>query len=256
MKDMLQYVYQSGSGDDSAVLAVHMLGGFISMTDLKYGHSKRLIKTVLLLVLSFVMVIGVSLTANASAKSKAMKAYKKFLAKKNVVVIPKGTTMDYFSGKKYTSSPRSTLQFAIGYVNNDKVPELFVRTKSSVPYSNRCCAVFTCRGKKLYRLFAGDVYDSLTGYYKKTGYFCTFSSTEGTPYYNYLHRQDKTRRVEAAHVFFDGDPYDVYDEYVFGGKECSRSSYYQKVASVTKKKKMSKLKWYNNTSSKRKSKLK
>lgn len=105
----------------------------------RYLSSRRLAKAVLLLVLSFVMILGVSLTANASAKSKAMKAYKKFLAKKNVVVIPKGTTMDYFSGKKYSSSPRSNLQFAIGYVNNDKVPELFVRTKPSVPYSSKCC---------------------------------------------------------------------------------------------------------------------
>ena len=228
------------------------------MTDYreKVLSSRRLAKAVLLLVLSFVMILGVSLTANASAKSKAMKAYKKFLSKKNVVVIPSGTTMDYFSSKRYSSSPRSTLQFAIGYVNNDKVPELFVRTKSSVPYNSRCCAVFTCKGKSLCRLFAGDPYDSITGYYKKTGYFATFSSTEGTPYYHYLHRQDKTRRVEVAHVFFDGDPYDVYDEYVFNRVECSRTAYYQKVASVTKRKKLSKLKWYNNTSSKRKSKLK
>ena len=222
----------------------------------RYLSSRRLAKAVLLLVLSFVMILGVSLTANASAKSKAMKAYKKFLSKKNVVVIPKGTTMDYFSGKKYSSSPRSNLQFAIGYVNNDKVPELFVRTKPSVPYSSRCCAVFTCKGKTLYRLFAGDPYDSITGYYKKTGYFATFSSTEGTPYYNYLHRQDKTRRVQVAYVFFDGDPYDVYDEYVFNRVDCSRTVYYQKVAAVTKRKKLSKLKWYSNTSSKRKSKLK
>ena len=49
---------------------------------------------------------------------------------------------------------------------------------------------------------------------------------------------------------------DVYDEFVFNRAECSRTAYYQKVASVTKRKKLSKLKWYNNTSSKRKSKLK
>ena len=229
-----------------------------AMNTMNRTSNRSFVRMMLLLLLTALLLTALSLTAHASAKSKAMKAYKKMLSKKYVVVIPRGTTMDYWSssGRKYTSSKASTLQFAIGYVNNDKVPELFVRTKSNIPYGKRCCAVFTCKGKKVYRLYAGDSYCFLTGYYKKKGCFCTYESTDGTPYYRGLFQQNKTSAFPAAKILRDPDPEEGYTSYSVNGADCSRAVYLRKVASLTKNAKVNKLSWNNNTASKRRKKLK
>ena len=99
----------------------------------------------------------------ASAKKKALKAYKKMLSKKKLRINVEGAN----------TVRTSKLSFAVAYIDNNSVPELILKRTDDDEIGFNCHDLFYIYRKgKTKRLTASYGNVSMTGYYyKKTGFF-------------------------------------------------------------------------------------
>ena len=196
------------------------------------------------------MLIPSGNTYAASAKVKAIKAYRKKLSKSSIAVFPKGTKLyDEFwePPVSYTSTKSSQVTFATAYITKDNVPELIVRDPK---YGY---ALFTYKKGKVKRLLYWDNYDYPYGYYKKKGIYLNYASSEGTPHTDVYYKVTTTKAEKVMDVFFDGnDP--LY--YKVRNTEVSASTFKKAKKSYIGKSKLTKIKMRKNTKANRKKYIK
>ena len=194
--------------------------------------------TTLLLLFAFAMPASA-----ASTKSKALKAYKKLLAQKEITFVRSidGTTTKL-------SFPTSKMKFALVYLDNNTVPELVIDNLDNIPimwygeigFSDFGNAVFTYKGGKLKQL---DVYNSnwrLTKVYKKKGVF----------YSNNTHH-----KKEATYYYIKGTK-TIYIGSFENGKYYKKSAFQKLLKKYVGSTKATKIKYYKNTAANRKKYLK
>ena len=204
--------------------------------------------TTLLLLFAFAMPASA-----ASTKSKALKAYKKLLAQKEITFVRSidGTTTKL-------SFPTSKMKFALVYLDNNTVPELVIDNLDNIPimwYGEKLFsffggAVFTYKGGKLKQL---DVYTSnwrLTKVYKKKGVF----------YSNNTHTYDKK---DAIYYYIKGTKtidignFSAGKYYKNGAiKPIKKSAFQKLLKKYVGSTKATKIKYYKNTAANRKKYLK
>ena len=122
--------------------------------------------------------------ASLTGKQRALRAYKEFLSKPTVPIIPVGKryyNLDRCMVEYYTATPSSQVRFSLAYINNDNIPELIVERMEEC-WRHGLYGVFTYKNGKVTRLRSGGGEDYYIGCYTKTGTFLTRMITEGTPY--------------------------------------------------------------------------
>lgn len=200
----------------------------------------------------------------ASAKKKALKAYKAFLSKKTVTVIPNKTVLAEDDGFtiRYKPTPAGKVRFAIAYLDNNSIPELLV-LESSHKYDSgsQGLGIFTWKNKKVVRVGylvggAGVAYSYFSpksiGYYNRRALMIQSDVSEGV-YSTYYKLKNGKLKMEIYKA-------DYYGEVSYGRgasyKELSRKQFNRLIRRLTKGKKMKKLVFRANTPANRKSYLK
>lgn len=195
---------------------------------------KRL-KRLLLATMLFALMLAPLNVSAASQKTKALKAYKSYMAKKG-----------------------SSAKFAVAYLDKDSVPELIYYVPSKPQYK-----VFTWKNGKMKTVFSADYskdvsnsYD-LTHYYKKKGVlravpYSGAAGISGKGYFVYSGGKYKCR-LSRINAFGEISCYKVS-----GMKftKISASQFNSSLKKLTGNSKVSKLKYYKNTAANRTKRLK
>lgn len=172
----------------------------------------------------------------APAKTKALRAYEKFLSK---------GTIAWDTNYKV---PAKDCEFAIAYLDQDKVPELILHN-SSVSHVAAYGRIFTYKNGKVKRVGTVDMDDSKFYYYKKKGIFISHYENGGS-FDNYrkiikgkiVHKLQKGRQIPENRTRY-------YDA---GRKEISKSRFNQELKKLVGSKKKTSAKFHKNTSKSRK----
>ena len=207
--------------------------------------------TTLLLLFAFAMPASA-----ASTKSKALKAYKKLLAQKEITFVDRWHTKASF--------PTSKMKFALVYLDNNTVPELVIDNLDNIPimwygeigFSDFGNAVFTYKGGKLKQL---DVYNSnwrFTKVYKKKGVFYSNNTHHKKEAIYYYIKGTKTIDIGS---FENGKYYNRENgKYYKNGaiKPIKKSAFQKLLKKYVGSTKATKIKYYKNTAANRKKYLK
>lgn len=201
------------------------------------SYSGRLLRGFLILFVMVLLVSPMHVQA-ASAKKKALNAYKTMLAR------PQQVFQDLMDEDELTEY---TIQFAVAYVDKNKVPELFVRIQSGS--FTEWSGIYTWKSGKV-RFVEGftNIADNtlFKGYYKKTGIYVATRGSDGPVY----ERIVKLKSGKAKDVAL-GSRMKRYKYWGIGNKAVSKKAYKKFVKRVSKKKKLTKFNWISNTSANR-----
>lgn len=188
----------------------------INLTKKKPG-AVRLI----LLLVCMCMAVPVNAGA-ASKKSKALKAYKNFLA-----------------------GQEASMLFTVAYVNNDSVPELICGTTDST-------AMYTWKNSTMKTVKCQSM-DAFKSYYKKKGIIVSSFSQGNYTEQKYGLFKGTTCTVKMQKVTFSGGARTLYWR---NGGEISLKKFNSLLKSYVGSKKVTKLKYYKNTAANRRKYLK
>lgn len=179
----------------------------------------------------------------ASVKQKAFNAYKVMLEN------PKNSFGRFEEWWSDDDTPRFVnlkTEFAIGYVDKNKTPELFVRCKAYESGDGYMYLLYTYINGRV-KLIDGNYYGNssnlwseqqIAGYYKKTGVY-VWKGLEDVGKTKMIVRLKSGRKKDLA---FGGRK-----TCLIGKKKVSKRAYKKYVKKVSKKRKLSKLKWMKNT---------
>ena len=215
------------------------------------------LKRAMLIVLVFAMLAPSTNVMAATQRQKAITAYKRYLAQNKITL----------AGEMVKSS--ETI-FALSYIDNNNIPELVVQ-KRLQGTNHGAFAVFTYTNGKIIRVMNGNIYEGFRGYYAKTGVIKTrdyppmgkgikytefFSRLEGVKTITLLTRNHSLGIHDEPYCYYRTGRYDrtktaIREDY--GDlKPATASKFYKLLKEVTKSKKMTAFKFYNNTSANRK----
>lgn len=192
----------------------------------------------LMLAVAACLGFGTVKTEAASAKTKAMKAYRAFLSKKSI-------TWD----KGYKVSTKDC-KFAIVYVDNDKVPELVVYA-TTVPHVAGFGRLYTYRKGKVSRVGAIDLDDKKFHYYHKKGIYVSRYAMGGVfdGYFKLSKGKGALKLQKNKYIYAN------YTETTYSNakrKTLSRSQFNRELKKLVGGKKQSSAKFYKNTEKNRK----
>ena len=197
---------------------------------------KSMIWRQLALVVMAVALLQVQAQA-ATPLQSALAAYKKMLSRPTV----------YFEDLIDEEEVCGTrFEFAVGYVDKDTIPELFIRVREYGYIENNALYTWRDGRVKLVEDFPNLAdCSAFSGYYKKTGIYVTTMGSDGgsTQYIKSL--KSGKPKILAKH------PNYKRGSYYKGGKSVSQKAYQKYVKKVSKKKKLTKLTWLSNTSQNR-----
>lgn len=202
---------------------------------------------VLLLVLAFTVSLLPGTGAQAASKSKALKAYKAFLAQ---------STIPWGRDTYYTAVPTKNCSFALAYIDNNSVPELVVSNAQDITHVAGWGVVFTYKNGKVQPVdniqLDGDFY-----YYKKKGIFASSYLGSGELSYTY----SKMSGVKAAEKLLEGKNIisgkkSYYSLSADSRKQISKSKFNSALKKLVGSTKKTKVKLYKNTSTNRTKRLK
>ena len=130
------------------------------------GRIKRILGYLLILAMVIAMVPAMPSEA-ATAKSKAIAAYKKMLSKSTVTVIPKKVRCGRFTRTRQPAKSKN-VRFTIAYIDKDSVPELILLDSET-----EFCGIWTFRNGKVENVdIINAAYKFLEGYsINVTGYY-------------------------------------------------------------------------------------
>lgn len=207
------------------------------MQNLKTRLNKMIPRCLLLFaVLASLMCIQTTDVKAASPKSQALKAYKKFLSQK---------TINWGSGKKL---PSDKCSFALVYIDNNSVPELFVDGSSAgVQHIDGGYMLYTVKKGKVKKIC--KIVDMFS-YYKKTGVFVTGTLLQGE-YIAY-----RKLKGSSGNIKLRTEEYYTKKYYNGKDKEISKSRFESQLKKLVGKKKKSIPKCRKNTTANRKKYLK
>ena len=214
------------------------------------------------IMMLFLLVTGMQAQA-ASAKKKALKAYKKFLSNNKIAVIPNGTPLAYDDEfvVRYHPTPSGQVKFALAYLDNNKIPELIVLENShKYDSGSQGIGIFTWKNRKVKRVgyikgSGGISYSYFNprsvGYYLKRNVLMLssdVSEAQSTSYY-----EVKGGNLEMALCkmvsYGEKDYRSYYDS--LSGREFNR-----RLKSMTKGRKLTKLVFRSNSAADREKYLK
>ena len=133
-------------------------------------------KKALSLLLAVVMLFTIWMMPNGKAyvdaasltgKQRALRAYKEFLSKPTIPIIPVGRryyNLDRCLMEYYSATPSSQVRFSLAYINNDNIPELIVERMEEC-WRHGLYGVFTYKNGKVTRLRSGGGEDYYIGCY-------------------------------------------------------------------------------------------
>ena len=220
-------------------------------------------KTLAVYLITVMCIFASCMTAHAaSARKKAMKAYRKMLSKGTVYLMPKNSAYRVWSekkgmdiSKKYKGNKARKIRFATAYLDNDAVPELILYDKQSGGegvLGNSKYAIFTCSGKKIRRVVYGFGGSIPLGYYKKRSLIYR-SIWNDMPTYSYeRYSTGGLRQVCMKEDDWDGG-WIYTDSY---GYIISKNRFNSTISNITLGTKYTKFKFYKNTGSNRRKRLK
>lgn len=218
----------------------------------------RKLRTCLLLALLVSMIVLAASGYAITARQKALNAYKTMLFK--VDIYGNGRYYNAYNGtveapgKTYRPTASSKVQFATAYINNDTIPELIVRTKTTS--RQYLWAIYTYKKGKVVKVtYGGDYTEILLGYYKRTGlfkrkytkgftweYHNKINGTKAYPFASKLTYRSSGKSCHKYYIFVDGVRRDKsYSAYcsafkkAIGGKPFKRFNYHQNSAANRKK---------------------
>ena len=213
-------------------------------------NKTRKLRRGLLLVLVITMLAPALSGFAVTKKQKALNAYDKWLSKKSVNLIKKGT--EYFNKKsmnweEYKGSKTSDLKFSLIYLDSDNIPELVVYD------SSYCFNVLTYKNGKVKKVFADeDNWAIPEKYYKKKNIFIGVGHA-GIKMNKYYYKSKGKYFLK-----FQDDIQGKYEYYATSKKHNSVTS--ERIKSLVKKHvngtKLSKIKYHKNTKATRKKFLK
>lgn len=203
---------------------------------MKRDNMKKAKAILLLVMLAALLALPLNAQA-ASTKSKAIKAYKAFLAQ---AAIPWGRD------SYYTAVPTKRCQFSLVYIDKNSVPELVVKS-DYVTHAAGCGVVFTYKNGKVQPVenihLDGDFY-----YYKKKGVYAASYLGTGRLCYNY----DKMSGLSATAKLSDqkdilSGKKSYYKITSGGSKAISRKKFNSVLKKLVGSAKKTKAKFYKNT---------
>ena len=214
------------------------------------------IKSGLLIVLSIALLLPAVSAHAVTPKQQALSAYSRWLSGAKIQVMPTGFK-DY-NGVVHAPVPASQTEFAIAYINNDSIPELIVRTADKHFFS-----VLTYKNGKIVRTFyENDMYNTVKGYYSKTGMFVD-TRTGGfhinKEFYYVMGSAGVTRRLEPITFKESGKKSYYYyskNNSIRPGSLKNHTEFRNKLLAFTKGKALTPVKYYKNTAANRKNVLK
>lgn len=210
-------------------------------------------RMVIMICIMAVLCASMPVPANAaSAKSKAMKAYKKFLA---------GSAVRWSDSSTKKDTVLSKCTFALVYVDNNSVPELILGCgRNANSHAQGYYKMYTYKNGKVTPVM--NLMDGFA-YYKKKGVCCAFHSGTGgyeTYYYKYSSGKSngKLISVDRTPVSLTDPGWRYYNmKNNMLGSEISKASFNRQLKKlVGSSKKITKIKYYNNTAANRKKLLK
>ena len=216
-------------------------------------NKKKLQRITALFILVLIFAMGIE-TANsyaASQKRKALKAYRHLLEQEKIN-FEEEEDIEEGSWDKLEN-----MQFAIAYIDKDKVPELIIYSGEGNEHGIYGAGIlYTYKKNRLRRV--GNLGISIAKrvrYYKRKGYIMD------VVYDDMEHDWIEFTKLSGTKLKYcsTGTEYD-YDHnkwrYTYKGKYCSKSSYKTKIRKMTRRKSASKFKWRKNTYENRKKYLK
>ena len=219
----------------------------------------RKLKVCLLLAFLGSMIVPAASGHAITARQKALNAYKTMLSKSKVDIYGNGRYYNAYNGtaeapgKTYRPTASSKVQFATAYINNDTIPELIVRTKTTS--RQYLWAIYTYKSGKIVKVTTGGDYtEVLLGYYQRTGLFKRKFVTDVTCEYH-----DKISGKKAYPSFYkvtfrrSGKSYRYCYVYVNGvERKKSYSAYCSALKKATGGKPFKKFNYRQNTAANRK----
>lgn len=203
----------------------------------KVRHSKCL-TVVFFMVMGIMLLLPGTEVQAASAKSKAIKAYKSFLSQKT---IPWGTD------SYYTSVPSKNCSFALAYIDKNTVPELVVRNMRGITHIAGFGVVFTYKNGKVQPV-ANIQLDGKFYYYKKKAIYAGSNLSSGVLSYSYYKMSGvkSTAKLTERENIFSGEK-TYYKANSGNGKVISKSKFTSSLKKLVGSTKRSTAKFYKNT---------
>lgn len=206
---------------------------------------KRIFVTCLTIV---VLTLALTLTASAaSKKKKAVNAYKKFLSKSTITIQnPK------------TKVKTKKLKFAVVYLDNDNIPELIIDRTSTLAkmpwgapaFSPNCYLIYKYTGKVKQIAHANSNF-AINTYFKGKSIFVQsgfIDDGNGKKTFNTYNHITGSKLTQIASQ--------VGDKYLVNNKEATKADYEKEIKKYTGGASPTSIKYYKNTASNRKKKIK
>lgn len=210
---------------------------------------KKKMKLFWVCVVAFTMALLMSMTVQAGTpKSNALKAYKKLLSQKTVK----------WGDSSRLKVPLKDCQFAIAYIDNDTVPELFIYNNTVTSHADGLALMYTYKNGKL--RFVGNQFMDMGvfSYYKKKGIYTDNHFQMGVVVNTYKKLSNyrgvvKLRTYkEVADVDRDGKLTTTYCVVGNGNsKEVSKSKFDNELKKLVGSQKKTSLVWRKNTKANR-----
>lgn len=192
----------------------------------------------LFMVMCVMLLLPTAQVQAASAKSKALKAYKAFLSQ---------TTIPWGTDSYYTAVPSKNCSFALVYIDKNTVPELVVKNMSDITHVAGFGVVFTYKNDKVQPV-ANIQLDGKFYYYKKKGIYAGSYLSSGMLSYSYCKMsgvKSTAKLTERKDTFSGKKTY--YKANSGNGKVISKSKFTSSLKKLVGSTKRSTAKFYKNT---------
>lgn len=183
----------------------------------------------------------------ASTKSKAIKAYKKFLTQ---------DTIRWGNDTYYTAVPTKNCTFSLVYIDNNSVPELVVKNNQDITHVAGFGVVYTYKNGKVQTVNNIQL-DGKFYYYKKKGIFLTSYCAMGQSCYTYckLNKGKSTAKL-GKQTDLDTKVKTYYKCTSTGTTDISKAKFNSSLKKLVGSKKKSTAAFHKNTKANRKKYLK
>lgn len=195
-------------------------------------------------LLFFVMILAITLlipgrnVQAASAKTKALRAYKAFLEQE---------TIQWGKDEYYTAVPTKDCSFALAYIDKNAVPELILKNAKGITHVAGYGTVYTYKNGKVQPVDNIQL-DGAFYYYKKTGIYVSnnFSGGYITLTYNKMSGLKSTAKIsESKNAFTKEKNYSKLSSTSY--KRISKSKFNSTLKKLVGSKKRTTAKFYRNT---------
>lgn len=201
-------------------------------------------KTIAGLMMLVLVALFCSMTTQAaSQKTKAMKAYTSFLAKTKYV--------KWMDQPNMSAGRAKNCYFALAYIDNNDVPELVLYTPDSSHVAGYG-VIYTYRNGKVVCVseLGFDLHSTL-GYYKKKNVYTDNYSWTGSGSYSYKRMSGRNLGGRSIQYNYGLRKWET-SGYTWNNKVVSRAYFDRKLKKIVGKTKLTKFKFYKNTSANRK----